>query len=378
MSRLNVRLSGLLVAGLLMAACGPSSSPAPTAVPTKPAEAAKPAAPAAPAASPAAGAAAASPAAAAPAAAAKPASLTKVTMGNGAESAVTAPIWISIDNGIFAKYGIEPDLVTLTGGSQISQGLASGSVQIATGGLGALLDAEMSGAELKVIGSHYPWHFFQIYSQASIKTPQDLKGKTIGASDPGASSDWAIRQALSKYGMEANKDYNITYVGGTKERLLALDQKVVDAAIISPPNGLIAGKQGYNKVVDLVNDQIPFGYSGLAASQKFIKEKPELVEAFFKAWADALTLAKKDKKVATTVISKYTGAKEEDVLSEAYELSVARMKPLPYLDVELVKLMLNLSEKPQAKTVDPNTLFDNSYLKKVEDSGFLKTIGATQ
>ena len=372
-------LSILAALSVLLAACQPTTPAAP-AKPTeaakpadKPAEAAKPApaATTAPAAQPA------KPTEAAkPAAPSKPAQLTKLTIGGGAESATAAPIWIAAEHGIFAKYGIEPDLVQLTGGSQVSQALASNSAQVATGGLGAMLDAQLSGAELLVVGTGYPWQFFQIYAQPNIKTPQDLRGKTIAASDPGASSDRAVDQAMEKYGMKRDKDFNVTYVGGTKERLVALQQKVVDAAIISPPNGLLAGKEGFVKVVDLVAEEIPFGYSGLAASAKWAKDNPQLVEGFLKSYAEGLVYAKKNKEAAKAVIAKHTGAKDPEVLEESYELSVVKMKPLPYTEVSLVKLMLEMSSQPKAKTVDPATLIDNSYLKKIEESGFLKEIEA--
>ena len=376
--------TGIVMAGLLLSACAPAAAPSPTAAPAKPAEAkpteaakpaeskpaeSKPAEAAKPAGSP----------AAAPAAApAKPANLTKITIGHGAVSATDTPWWVAADQGIYAKNGLEVEDVTLTGGSQVSQALSSGSVPIASGGLGALMDAKLSGIELMVLGSPYPWQFFQIYAQPQYKTMEDLRGKTIAASDPGSSSDRALIQVGQKYNMVPGKDFNVTYVGGTKERVQVLEQKVADASIISPPNGYLAGKQGFTKVVDLIADKIPFGYSGMAANSKWAAQNPQLLDAVLKSYLEGLAIAKANPEIAKQSISKYTQIKDQDVLDEAYNVSVKVMPLIPASDVELVKLMLALSEQPTAKSADPASLIDTTAWKRIQESGFLKTLPVQQ
>jgi ABC-type nitrate/sulfonate/bicarbonate transport system substrate-binding protein len=305
---------------------------------------------------------------------AKALTMTKLTVGHGAVSATDTPYWVAFDQGIYTKYGFEVEDVTLTGGSQIAQALASGSVPVASGGLGALLDAKLSGVDLTITGSPYPWQFFQIYAQPGFKSMDDLRGKTIAASDPGSSSDRALIQVGQKYNMVPGKDFNVVYVGGTKERVQVLEQKVVDASIISPPNGFLAGKEGFVKVVDLIADKVPFGYAGMAVNSKWAQEHPDLVQNFYKAYLEGLSLAKSNKELAKKSIGKYTQISDDEVLEEAYNVSVGTMPLIPALDVDLVKLMLALSEQPTAKTVDPTTLYDNSLWQKIADSGFLQTL----
>lgn len=384
------RFTGLLIASALVSACAPAASPAPTAAPAKPAEAPKPAsdakptaaAPAAPAAAPAATkpaepAAAAKPADAKPAQAApaSKAGLYKITMASGAVSATDIPYIVAEERGLWDKYGISVDEVSLTGGSQVSQALAGASVQVASGGLGALMDARLSGIqEITILGSPYPWQFFQIYAQPQYKTMEDLRGKTIAASDPGSSSDRALIQVGQKFGMVPNKDFQVTYVGGTKERVQVLEQKVVDASIISPPNGFIAGKQGFTKVLDLIEQKIPFGYAGLASNTKWSKENPQHLENFFKAYIEGLSIAKAEPEFAKAALGRGVGIKETDVLEEAYNVSAKVMPLIPELKPELITLMLELSSQPAAKTTKPEQLYDPSLFKKIVDSGFLKTL----
>jgi ABC-type nitrate/sulfonate/bicarbonate transport system substrate-binding protein len=369
----RIWLAGALGLSVLLSACAPSTPASNSAAPTT---AAQPAATQPAAAQPApTQSSAAKPGAAAPAGSGN---LVKLTIGHGAVSATDTPFYVADDLGLYAKYGIQNDDVQLTGGSQVAQGLASGSVQIAGGGLGALLDAKLSGVDLTVIGSPYPWQFFQIYAQPGFNSMEDLRGKTIAASDPGSSSDRALIQVGQKYNMTPGKDFNVIYVGGTKERVQVLEQKVADASIISPPNGFIAGKEGFVKVVDLIADKVPFGYAGFAVNTKFAQEHPDQLENFFKAYLEGMAIAKSNKAQAKESIAKHTQTTEDDVLEEAYNVSVAVMPLVPALEPDLVKLMLDLSDQPAAKTADPTTLYDNSLWNKISDSGFLKTLPGAQ
>jgi ABC-type nitrate/sulfonate/bicarbonate transport system substrate-binding protein len=203
---------------------------------------------------------------------------------------------------------------------------------------------------------------------------EDLRGKTIAASDPGSSSDRALIQVGQTYKMQPGKDFNVVYVGGTKERVQVLEQKVADASIISPPNGFIAGKGGFVKVVDLIADKVPFGYAGLAVNTRFAQEHTDLVENFARAYLEGLAIAKSDKAFAKQSIGKHTQIADDDILEEAYNVSVAVMPLVPSIDSGLVKLMLGLSDQPTARTVDPSTLYDNSLWQKITDSGFMKTL----
>ena len=351
MSIFRLWVAGVVLSSFVLSACTSSNAPAATSAAT------------------------AAPAAQTPnTAAASTATLTRITVGHGAVSATDTPFYIDEDQGIYAKYGIQVEDVLLTGGSQVAQALSSGSVQVAGGGLGALLDAKLSGVDLTVIGCPYPWQFFQIYAQPGTKSMEDLRGKTIAASDPGSSSDRALIQVGEKYKMVPGKDFNVTYVGGTKERVQVLEQKVVDASVISPPNGFIAEKEGFVKVADLIADKIPFGYAGLAANTRWAQEHPDVLENFFKAYVEGLAVAKSNKELAKQSIAKHANITDDGVLEEAYNVSVAVMPLVPAIEPDLVKLMLSMSPQPDAQTVDPTTLYDNSVWKKLTDSGFLNTL----
>ena len=248
----------------------------------------------------------------------------------------------------------------------------------ASGGYGALIDAKLSGIELTILGSPYPWQFFQIYAQPQYKNFEELRGKTIAASDPGSASDRALIQVGQKYNMVPGKDFNVTYVGGTKERVQVLEQKVADASVISPPNGLTAGKEGFIKVLDLIEQKIPYGYAGMAVNTKWAKDNQDTLDAILKCYVEGLAVAKSNPEQAKQSIAKHTNLNDKDILDESYNVSVQVMPLVPDTSAELVKLMLGLSEQPAAKTTDPASLVDASAWKRLQDSGFMKTLPVQQ
>jgi len=194
------------------------------------------------------------------------ASAAKLRLGYSAITATMAPLWAARDNGFFAKYGIDAELIYLAGGSRIALALESNSIQIGQIALNAGVEARLAGGDVTIIGSVYDTYYFQILSNPAITSAAQLKGKVIAASSAGSASDYGIRDALETVGLKDN-DYKILYVGGTDARVQSLQQGLADAAIISPPNGLIAQKLGFRELMNLMEMKIPFGYGALAAKE---------------------------------------------------------------------------------------------------------------
>ena len=183
-----------------------------------------------------------------------PAPLTaanKFRIGYSAITATMAPLWAGQEKGLFAKYGLDSELIYLAGGGRIALALESESIQIGQMNVNAGVEARLAGGTITIVGSIYDSYYFQIFGKAGVDSPAQLKGKVIAASSPGAASEYGIRDALESFGFKES-EYKILYVGGTDARVQALQQGLADAAIISPPNGLIAQKLGFKELINLI------------------------------------------------------------------------------------------------------------------------------
>ena len=298
---------------------------------------------------------------------------TKLRIGYSAITATQAPLWTAEDRGFFKKYGVEPELIYLAGGSKIAMALEAESIQLGRFNVASAVDARLAGAGLVVIGSFFDYYYFQIYGKPTLQSPADLKGKVVAASAAGSASDYGVREALGHFGLKEN-EYKVVYVGGTDALVQSLRRGIADAAIISPPNGLIAHKLGFKEIINLIEMKMPFGYSGLVAKESWSRQNRETVINFFKGYLEGLALLRQDPEYALKVIGKYARISDREVLMESYRTSVPETPTRPYVKREIIEKALKLSRREAARQADPEKFYDNSFVKALDDSGFIAAL----
>ena len=125
--------------------------------------------------------------------------LKTITVAVPAVSLLQAPLFVAIDAGAFKKYGMDVRYV-LTGARTI-QALVGGSVQFAQGVSSRTVpSAVLGGADAILIANFVDKFLFTMHSAPEINSMQDLKGKVVGVSGIGGSTDFATRVALREVG----------------------------------------------------------------------------------------------------------------------------------------------------------------------------------
>lgn len=354
---------------LVVAACRASEAPTPATIPpvTAPGSAgatpvaSAPPAPATASAPGTAGGAAPAPTAIAPA--------RKLTVALSAVNAIVAPLWVAIDEGLFRKYGLDVEVANLDGGSRAVAAIVSGDAPVGVLNAGSVVDARLQGTDVLILAGLFDGFYFQIYSKPGIQAPIELRGRTVAASGARAASERAIVDVLQPLGLEANRDYQITYVGSQSGRLAALEQGIVDATVISPPAGLKAREAGFRELVNLVNLNIPFGHFVVASGESFLRAQPDTFRAFLRAYVDSLALAKRDREATKRAIARYTDTDEPALLEEAYAAGIPQLPELPLVKEEIVRGALATSENPRAREVAPASFYDNRYVQELAAAG---------
>ena len=298
------------------------------------------------------------------------ASVAKLRIGYRAITATMAPLWNAYEKGLFAKYGFDAELIYLAGGSRIALALEADSIQLAQLNLNAAVEARLAGGSVMLVGSVYDRYYFQIFGKPSITNTAQLKGKVIAASSAGAASEYGIRDGLESVGLKET-DYKILYVGGTDARVQSLQQGLADAAIISPPNGLIAQKLGFREIMNLIEIKIPFGYGALAAKESWLRQNRPTAINFFKAYLESLASLRQDVSSAQRIIGKYSRISDREILQESYRSSIPYIPPRPYVNKEIVARALKLSRRDAARRAEPEHFYDNGFIRELDDSGFI-------
>lgn len=153
----------------------------------------------------------------------------RVRVAYSAISGAMGPLWMAHDLGLFNRQGLDVQLLYIGGGSVATQALIGGDVQFVRLGASAVVQASLRGAELKMIANTINRLVFSLMSRPEIQSPSDLRGKKIGVTRLGGSTDFALELALKKWGIRRGTDVAVIQAGGMPQLLGAITAGSVDA-----------------------------------------------------------------------------------------------------------------------------------------------------
>jgi ABC-type nitrate/sulfonate/bicarbonate transport system substrate-binding protein len=137
---------------------------------------------------------------------------------------------------------------------------------------------------------------------------------------------------------------------------------------------LIAQKLGFKELINLTEMKMLFGYGGLVGEESWLRQNRETVLNFFKSYLEGLAILRQDREYALKVISKYSRISDRDILLESYRTSVPQIPTRPYVKKEIVEKALKMSKNEAARRADAEKFYDNSFVKALDDSGFLTNL----
>jgi ABC-type nitrate/sulfonate/bicarbonate transport system substrate-binding protein len=177
--------------------------------------------------------------------------LDNLTVGYASFSGNYTPMWIAVEDGLGKKYGIDLKVVD-AGRMRPQQLLVSGDVPIVIAtGSGALTSHILGAKEQVIVANFINKVGGGVYSKPEIKSPEDLRGKTIGVGRAGSISDSIIRYVLrAKLGLVPDRDVKLLVVGEPALGLQTLERGIVDAAPLNMPLNLAAKKLGFRELVN--------------------------------------------------------------------------------------------------------------------------------
>ncbi|MBI2954434.1 MAG: ABC transporter substrate-binding protein [Chloroflexi bacterium] len=302
---------------------------------------------------------------------------TKLKVPYSALTGARTALWVTKEKGLFEKYDLDVDVPYVASGTTLTQALLGKDVNLADTGGGGVVNANLAGADLVLISAAGDVLVMSLYSVPGIQRVEDLKGKVIGVTRFGSNTDFTARYTLKKFGMEPDKDVAIVETGGTPEAMAALQTGGVHGAIFAPPNTLKAKALGMRELVNITDLRVPYLNNAIAVSKEYLSANPEVVKNFLKAYLEGIAVAKKDKAFAMKVIGQYTKTEDKDVLEETYDIYINKLlQRVPYVSAESVQGILDEAARSNAnaKNAKPESLIDNTLLKELEDSGFVKKL----
>ena len=291
-------------------------------------------------------------------------------------SGAMATLWVAQEAGYFKRDAIDTELLYIGGGSLLIQSMLSGDVPFAYGPSVPVINAALRGADLVFIANTGNALVFSIMSRPEIKQPANLKGKKIGVTRLGGSTDWALDAALKQWGIQ-RRELLVIQTGGMPEGLAGLASGSLDAVVLSPPSNFRALKAGMHELVDAGQLGIVFPNTPLSTTRSFIKSQQDTVLRFLRGFTQGLNRLRTDKPFSMKVLSKFTKVVDSETLADLYQTYAVRYSgdPIPYVRAEGVEEILKRTPSKEAQGAKAGEFIDNSLLKDLEQSGWFRTVG---
>jgi NitT/TauT family transport system substrate-binding protein len=204
----------------------------------------------------------------------------KIRIGFPDLAAQFLPLPLGEARGFFKEEGLQAEFIRIRPAIS-SAALASGEIDY-DAVIGNGIGAAIRGFPFKIVATYVPAAPMALIARPEFKSVQDLRGKAIGLNTYGGTLESMARLIFKHFGLDPDKDAKFLPTGTLDSRFAAMKQGLTAATLGSPPIDFLGKKLGF---VVLVRAHELFSYpaSGLVATVKKIKEKPDEVKRVIKA-----------------------------------------------------------------------------------------------
>src|SRR5579883_1051522 len=352
---------------LILAACGGTSAPASSAQTVQPASAS---------------------AAAKPAGSAQASAVAKPSGPPGSLNiAYVAPadsfVWemTAYKQGLFQKYGLTVNQPVFVGGTpRLGAAVVGGTFDAAGVGFSAAVDADAAGADLEAVAALSKYAGFSVIVPADspIKTPKDLKGKTIALSQIGDTADAFLTRLLQQNGLNRATDVNVTQAGSTTNALGQVLAKKVDAASVGNADAFNGQTKGARILANSKSIGMLQPQGSILVKKSWAESHRPQLESLLKAMIDANAKYRSSQEEGLKELQDSGWFKDvpTDVLSLIWKDDVDSWNQLPFVDQDAAKAVIEVSaaSNPKVSTENVTSLYDNSYVQELVTNGWVKTI----
>jgi NitT/TauT family transport system substrate-binding protein len=278
-----------------------------------------------------------------------------------------APIYLGIQQGIFAAEGIELHISSVRTDLAIAA-LGTGELDYIAHG-GAALRAAAQGFPLKLVFALDHKSPFWLVSRPEVENLTALKGTKIGVSFPGDTPQLVLKRFLRRQGIDPDRE--VSYVSGqfSPTALQSLLVGVLDAAILAPPFNVLAEEKGL-RVLSFLGDAVPDATTsnGVVTSDRKIKQQPDQVRRMLRANLRALLIFRQKREAAVDLlISQFNISK--GTATKVYGHALQILTPDGELSREKLVNILNMMQETGKKdplTFQPDSLIDFSFLREAQ------------
>jgi NitT/TauT family transport system substrate-binding protein len=293
---------------------------------------------------------------------------------------------VAEEKGLFKKHGVNVEVIFIGGGaSRVVSALLAGEIQFSVGGGDAVIRAALRGADTVLALSPMNRGLQRLISRPEIKSPAELKGKRVSITRFGSAGHWAFQLFVRKWGMRP-EDFQLLQLGSSPAMFASMEKGGSEAAVLTMPSFFVADEKGFRTLADPAEMDIYYLQNSVDTTRNYLKTHRAQALRFSRALIEGIAYFKKYKKESLDVLQKklrIQSAQEKDLkyLEASYNLLATKYySPLPYASPKAIETSLEFiaAEEPKAKGADARLFVDESLVREIEASGFIKTLYETE
>jgi ABC-type nitrate/sulfonate/bicarbonate transport system substrate-binding protein len=299
----------------------------------------------------------------------------RLRLGYSSVSALHGNTWIAEDKKFFEKHGVEIENIYMQGDPTTLSALLAGDVNFVKVGGTAVVNAALKSSDAVMIASVINSGVQRLIVRPEIAHPADLKGKKIGVTRLGSSSDIVLQILLKKWRMRSD-DVQVFQVGSSPAMLAALSKGAIDGAVLTVPTFFVAEEMGYRLMADAAEMNIYYLHNVVATTRKFLHARRDAALRFMKAYIEGNIYFKKNRQESLEVLKRKLKAQGgQRYLEKSYDLFANFFDTVPYVSREGINTLLEYQAGGRKLKESELGLFvDNSLVKEIEASGFIQTL----
>jgi NitT/TauT family transport system substrate-binding protein len=300
--------------------------------------------------------------------------MEKIRIACANRGAGTAPVYSALEGGYFREAGLDPELIFYPGHSRSLPALVAGEADFTNAVSPELICIDiLDGGDAVIIASAISRSAQQVAARPGLSTREELRGKRWGVLARRDADECSIVMGLERWGWDVEKDIKIVAVGSGANRLdLLLNASKVDVAIMHAPEPFQAMKKGWNMIEDFARLDVAFQNSCAATTRRFLKERPETVLKYVRAYCQGVYRFRTDSAFGIEVIKKYSGETDRSILEATYVLFARLMGGMMFPSLEGVrtagKILHQLGAIPRLPS--PEEFVDLDPVLELEKEGF--------
>jgi ABC-type nitrate/sulfonate/bicarbonate transport system substrate-binding protein len=271
--------------------------------------------------------------------------------------------------GLFEKQGLDVELILITGGPASISALLNADVDLDMRAPIAALQAMAHGVKLTFLLSQSNTLEYDVVTRPEIKDIKQLKGKKVGIIRFGGISELMVRYLFQKIGLDADKDIAIIQVG--QARFVAMEKGAIDATVLASAESAYAKRNGF-RVLDMPT--LPFFGSTIVTTPALAAKRSDVMMRYMRGYLDGVRFFLNDREKSMQYLGDLLRTKDRDMIDLAYKNHPQhQMGRKPYPDMAAVKATIDVMSvrEPAVKKLKAEELFNLSYLKQLDQSGYI-------